>query len=194
VSPDFDPKRLNLLTGPFEPPIIRRRRNRLLTASAVCWVLAIGVLFVGGQRRIADDRDMARVLNARTESLMRSVVGEQAAASGQPVFALFQSEWNQARRRAGQQEPEDTPADVTELFASLAAVWPDEPARRLRRLEVLPDRIVISAATDDAPASAAFASAFRDLDGWKPGLPSVTSTDAESLLSLELRPGGEGER
>lgn len=194
VSPDFDPKRLNLLTGPFEPPIIRRRRTLLLAASVVCWVLAAGALLVGGQMRVAVDSEMTRDLNARTEALMRSVVGEQADATGQPAFALFQSEWNQARRSEGQQEPEATPADVTELFASLAEVWPEEPARRVRRIEVLPDRIMISAATDDSPAAAAFASAFRDLEGWTPGVPSVTSTDAESLLSLELRPDGEGER
>ena len=189
-----DPREMNLMTGPFEPPIVRRRRTQLITASVLCWALAVAVLFIGTQRRIAEGRTLVEKLNTRSEALMRSVVGEQASASGQPVFALFQSEWNQARRSTGQQEPDAAPADVTEVFASLAAVWPDEPARRVRRLEVLPDRIVISAATDDAPAAAAFASAFRDLDGWTPGLPSVTSTEAESLLSLELRPVDEGGR
>ncbi|MCR9216879.1 MAG: hypothetical protein NXI14_06715 [bacterium] len=183
------------MTGPFEPPTIRRRRTLLLAASVACWVIAVGVLFIGAQRRVAEDRTLVQDLNKRSEALMRSVVGDQASASGQPVFALFQSELNQARRSTGQREPEADPADVTDLFASLAAVWPDEPARRVRRLEVLPERIVINTATDDAPAAATFASAFRSLDGWTPGTPSVTSTDAESLLSLELQPtDDEGRR
>lgn len=195
VSAMFNPRELNLMTGPFEPPIVRRRRTQLLTASVLCWALAVAVLFIGTQRRIAEDRTLVQDLNKRSEALMRSVVGEQAGASGQPVFALFQSEWNQARRSDGLREPEAVPADVTDLFASLAAVWPDEPARRVRRLEVLPERIVINTATDDAPAAATFASAFRSLDGWTPGMPSVTSTDGESLLSLELQPtDDEGRR
>ncbi|XHC25633.1 MAG: hypothetical protein ACFHWZ_03535 [Phycisphaerales bacterium] len=152
------------------------------------------MLFAGTQRRVAEDRTLVQDLNKRSEALMRSVVGEQAGASGQPVFALFQSEWNQARRLAGQREPKADPADVTDLFASLAAVWPDEPARRVRRLEVLPERIVINAATDDTRAAAEFHGAFRALQGWMPSVPSVSSSDAESLLSFELRPAAEGGR
>ncbi|XHC26845.1 MAG: hypothetical protein ACFHWZ_14915 [Phycisphaerales bacterium] len=182
------------MTGRFEPPIVRRRRTQLLTASGACWALAVGVLFAGTQRRVAEDRALFQDLNKRSEALMRSVVGKQAGASGQPVFALFQSEWNQARRMAGQREPEADPVDVTDLFASLAAVWPAEPARRVRRLEVLPNRIVISAATDDSRGAADFHAAFRALEGWVPSVPSVSSSDAESLISFELRPAEEGGR
>jgi len=200
VPPDIgapsacDPRELNLMTGRFEPPIVRRRRTQLLTASGACWALAVGVLFAGTQRRVAEDRALFQDLNKRSEALMRSVVGKQAGASGQPVFALFQSEWNQARRMAGQREPEADPVDVTDLFASLAAVWPAEPARRVRRLEVLPNRIVISAATDDSRGAADFHAAFRALEGWVPSVPSVSSSDAESLISFELRPAEEGGR
>ena len=185
---------MNLMTGPFEPPTIRRRRTLLLAASVACWVIAVGVLFIGAQRRVAEDRTLVKDLNKRSEALMRSVVGDQASASGQPVFALFQSELNQARRSTGQREPEADPADVTDLFASLAAVWPAEPARRVRRLEVLPNRIVISAATDDSRGAADFHAAFRALEGWVPSVPSVSSSDAESLISFELRPAEEGGR
>ncbi len=194
VSSIFNPRELNLMTGPFESPIVRRRRTQLITASVLCWALAVAVLFIGTQRRIAEGRTLVEKLNTRSEALMRSVVGEQASASGQPVFALFQSELNQARRTDGKREPKADPADVTDLFASLAEVWPDEPPRRVRRLEVLPERILINTATDDAPAAATFASAFRSLDGWTTGTPSVTSTDAESLLSLELQPTDDKER
>ncbi|MFI4853471.1 MAG: hypothetical protein ACIAQF_00660 [Phycisphaerales bacterium JB065] len=184
--------RLNLLTGQYEPPVVSAQRRRYIAASAVAWTAAVVILFLGGHLKTREKQAEARGLNARTEALMSSVVGQRAQASGQPVLALFQSEWNEARRAAGPEINEPTDPDLIDQFAALASVWPAEPARRLRRLEVSGGRVMILAATDDAEAAARFFSALSDIPGWTPKVPSVTPAEGESLVRIELQYEGVG--
>lgn len=181
---------LNLLSGQYEPPAISARRRRFAVASSIAWIAAALMLFVGGHLKSREKQIKARGLNDRTEALMASVVGQRAQASGQPTVALFQSEWNEARRAAVPETEESTDPDLVEQFAVLATAWPTEPARRLRRLEVSIGRILILAATDDAEAAAEFFAAFRNVPGWTPKVPSVTPSEGESLVRIELQREG----
>lgn len=178
---------LNLLSGRYEPPVVSAQRRRFIGASVGGWLVAALMLFLGGHLKSREQQAEARGLNDRTEALMASVVGQRAQASGQPVVALFQSEWNEARRSSQPESEESVVPDLIDQFATLASAWPAEPARRLRRLEIFAGRVTIVAATDDAEAAARFSSAFRDIPGWRPSVPSVTATDAESLVRIELQ-------
>ncbi len=182
--------RLNLLSGRYEPPVVTAQRRRIAAASAIAWIAAALMLFLGGHLKSRDQQAEARSLNDRTEALMASVVGQRSQASGQSVMAMFQSEWNEARRAAGAVPEEPAVHDLIDQFAALAAAWPAEPARRVRRLEVSAERVMILAATDDAEAAARFSSAFRDIPGWIPSVPSVTAAEGETLVRIELKSEG----
>ncbi|MFI4854371.1 MAG: hypothetical protein ACIAQF_05255 [Phycisphaerales bacterium JB065] len=192
IEPQAIRDHLNLLSGQYEPPAISARRRSFVVASAIAWITAALMLFVGGLLKSREKQIEARGLNDRTEALMASVVGERAQASGQPVVALFQSEWNEARRAVGPETKETSDPDLIDQFSSLASAWPAEPARRLRRLEVSAGRVMILAATDDAEAAARFFSAFGDVPGWTPKVPSVTAAEGESLVRIELQHEGAG--
>ena len=130
--------------------------------------------------------DDAREVNERAELIMRSTVGEQAAASGQPISALFESERNLARQSVAAPHDALDQTDLVERFRAIADLWPTEPARRVRRLEILPERILIVAATDDAEASRAFEEPFESLDGWSTRGPSINTTENESIVRIQL--------
>ena len=56
----------------------------------------------------------------------------------------------------------------------------------MRRLEILPDRILIVAATDDAEATRAFEEPFSSLAGWSTRGPSINTTESESIVRIQL--------
>ena len=186
IGSGVDASEFELLTGRFEPASVRRSRGRTVVIAATLWLAAVLMVFAGGQARVGALLADAREVNERTERIMRSTVGEQAAASGQPIVALFESERNLARQSTEPTLEDKDQTDLVEQFRAIAELWPTEPARRVRRLEILPDRILIVAATDDAEATRAFEEPFSSLAGWSTRGPSINTTESESIVRIQL--------
>ena len=191
ISADAEPirERLNLLTGSYEPFEIQSRRRRLAVGVAMCWLVMMLSLLIGAQRRVEALGSAAENEQRRAMATMQAAVGDQASATRQPLVALFQSELNRARLTSNETETTvEGKHDLLAQFDAIARAWPEQPARRVRRIELLPQRIAISAATDSVEDAQAFAEAFRALPGWRFGIPSVTASTGETLVQFELRP------
>lgn len=183
--------RLNMLHGVFEPDHHRRGRRAMRRTFLVGWVLVSSAVLIGGGRRAEVMQAEAAELQRRGESLMESVAGPRSTASGQPAWAIFQSEVNRIRGEPVQTDLVDIGLDLPSQFSLLAEHWPEEPARRVQRLELMPQRILINASVDSPEDAAAFAASLRSIPGWQRGMPSVSNTASGTTIQFDLIPAQE---
>lgn len=85
----------------------------------------------------------------------------------------------------------DSAHDLSAQFRLLAEHWPEHPARRVQRLELMPQRILINASVDSPDDAAAFAASLRSVPGWQRGMPSVSSTASGTSIQFDLTPAPE---
>lgn len=183
--------RLNILHGVFEP--IEQRRGRRVTGRVLLigWLLVSSAVLIGGHRRAQALQAEAAEYQRRGEALMESVVGPRSAASGQPAWAIFQSEVNRLRQEPVRTDQMESGHDLSAQFRLLAEHWPEHPARRVQRLELMPQRILINASVDSPDDAAAFAVSFRSVPGWQRGMPSVSNTASGTSIQFDLTPAPE---
>ncbi|MFU8829045.1 MAG: hypothetical protein ACNA8P_06365, partial [Phycisphaerales bacterium] len=184
-------ERLNMLHGAFEP--LEKHRGRRVTARVLLigWLLVSSAVLIGGHRRAQALQAEATEFQRRGEALMESVVGPRSAASGQPAWAIFQSEVNRIRQEPVRTDRIDSAHDLSAQFRLLAQHWPEHPARRVQRLELMPQRILVNASVDSPEDAAAFAASLRSVPGWQRGMPSVSNTASGTSIQFDLTPTPE---
>ncbi|MBT8207359.1 MAG: hypothetical protein KJO18_03715 [Acidimicrobiia bacterium] len=182
--------RLNLLTGPFEPPSVRRvRRAWLTTFSFLAMVIAVLVV-IGAERRTRQRWDVQAQLNDQERHLYESALGPRAtgSATSQPPALRLVAERRRLERTRGALPGVRQIPDVAGDLAGLLGQWPRELHARTESLTIMPGQITLTAHVASNEEAHELASALGRLPEWTLGQPRVTTTRDGVRAIVRLHP------
>ncbi|MDX2148504.1 MAG: hypothetical protein SFZ23_13375 [Planctomycetota bacterium] len=194
--------RINLLTGRFEPPALRRRRYLRRAWVLAALTSASVLLTIGLERRTASIKAEEAALRMATYKLA------DAARSVSPLrFAQTASLFDDAEMQADPLEQTATHRDIlltltekladvsSELDASgplaaLLANWPQSKSVTVQTIRSSGDVLSVSALIEGD--AAAFLSVLPQLPGWAVGEPRVQALGDALRIQLSFRRASEG--
>lgn len=180
------PESLNLLQGAFEPPHIRRRRQRWRTACTACLLAMLVFTAFGLSRRAEHWRERAFTAERERAALIAATIPGQLPSDAS--MAAERARWEDRARSTGLV---DRPRAGTPALAMLLGSWPLELDAELQSVLAKPDEITVSALVRDDPAD--FLAAFSVPEPWRLTEPQIRAVGNASRLTLRLTrpaPGG----
>lgn len=190
-----DPSSINLLTGRFLPPPLRRERRRRMQLVALASVVLSLACSVGFWRRTTSWRQESELLAAAQTRLVAQITGDDPAKSNGPIAAIrMQEELRSLRqtRHAGRSDAGASPTDAAVTLASFLQGWPRELDADTESLIVAPD--TVSTAVTIPGSVQDFLTQFKTPSGWSRSGPQITSSGTDSRLSLSWQRWKEGGR
>lgn len=185
VSP-IDPRSLNLLTGPYEPPALRRERSRRFDSGLLGAVLMLGVLAFGYSRREVVHATAAATADSAYASLAREINPDPTVpvtqAHNRVTMELADLRQVSAAAGNGRKSP-----DAADTLEELLSGWPAADATaRTDLLSISSSSVAITVWLEGDPQT--FVSGFRVPAAWSLEPPQLNSSKGGSRLSLQLRP------
>jgi hypothetical protein len=180
----IDPASLNLLCGAFEPRRLRRARVRRGVSVLATFLAVLVLVAMGASRRIAHARAVGEQSEAASARLL-AALGPRGVTGPQ-----LQTELNNLRQSAGFDLSQRRSRDAAAALQVLLSGWPVAVSAKPQSIAVGSDAIVLSVLAAGDPS--AFVQAFKAPEGWKLEEPSLTKLDAQTRISLRLRPAIAG--
>ena len=152
-------RHLNLLSGPFEPPAVRRqRRQRTLIIGAGIVAVVLGVLG-GVERRVAHGRQVVALAQAQVDALYHAAFPVADASGLRPEMRLIQ----ELRRAEGALANGGGLPSPIVAVDSLVRSQPAETLIRIQRVEVDGQGMRVEGSAPDAPALQEWNRALQNL-------------------------------
>jgi hypothetical protein len=182
-APDADVSGLELLSGPFEPPVVSRARARNRIECAVMIVLVASAVSAGLARR-AHWHDSRR---QSAESIQAALIDEVLPgidAARRTALQLTGELRRLERTRAGR--PTDVPTIVPQL-ASMFECWPSDPPAQAESIIVTETSLTIIATLDSIADVATLAAAIDHVPGWTMAQPEVRSSEGRARATIRFQ-------
>ena len=187
IKARVDPARLNVLTGEFTPPAVRRARARLrMTASAVA-LLACGIAGLGFERRASAAQARSEALALWIEDVQRQVLGPQAALSPLPLPLQLEAELRGLRRSRSEPEAVALPPDAAHDLVALLSRWPKELEVETDSVHVTDRSLHVQARFSESGDAQKLADALVDLPGWRLAQPSIQALEDGVRATIEFQ-------
>lgn len=178
---------LNLLSGEFEPPAVRRARTLRRWRVAAAAMIAIALVTVGSHRRQAHADRLAEQAQTASESLLA------AAGLDGVTLPMLEAEIDRRQRRLALGrtiEESSTGRDAAATMAAVLERWPPLQSMRTQSLSVAPELVSFAVVVSDDPAH--FIAAFAPPPGWIADEPRLTGLESHTRITVSLRPQKAG--
>ena len=189
VEEDVEPGRLNLLTGPFAPPPVRRLERRWVQAVFLIFLVWVLSLTVGLERRARAERNAEQVTRAQEEDVYRAVLGSTTGVL--PLPLQLEAELRALRQTRTPQGQVLEPFDAALVLSELLGRWPTALDLETDSIHITPDSIHVRCTLKSTAEVQQLASAVGELPGWKLLQPSIRTQQDSVVATLRLqREGG----
>lgn len=198
--PDFldvntHPDTLNLLTGDFEPPVVKRLRRRAWSSAAACLALCAVFIVLGLELRAQHVHRLTRAVDANQRAVQVQVLGSDAPERTQPLELQMRSLLRQLQqtRSASALDDEPVQGNADDTLATLLAAWPvserdNDPALHLRTelISVTPTSITVRGLLPGSEEAQALADAMKDVQGWQLQQPQIVNAGDAVQATLQF--------
>lgn len=183
---DADPARMNLLTGPFAPPKLRRMQRQFLSMTAVLLVILAALLMVGTERRIDVLQAQSAILDQQQTDVAQTVLGEDTTDRSLPVSLQLTALVRELRStRNVQTGPVESP-DAAIALSELLTKWPSTVEAQTNSISIAPQMITIQASVASAESVQALADALQPMPNWELQQPRVNSSREAVRTTIQL--------
>ncbi len=186
IAEPVNPATLNLLTGRFAPPAVRRLRRRWIGLVAIVVLLCAALATLGLERRVQAAKRGIEAIEAARGAVLAEVLGAQAGGGAQPASLRLTAE----RRRLEQTRDADVDISAVTngavLLASLLAHWPADVHATTESVSVAEGSITIRAAVPTMADAQRFADAFVPMCGWRLRQPRSEAGHDDVTVTLVL--------
>ena len=191
VTEEVDPASLNLLTGRFLPPAIRRRRHRWFGQVAMIVATCAALLVWGMERRTSALRHQRHDVSEARTQVFGQVLGSgwgQAASGGQPPELRLAAEVRRLEQtRQGDHDMTEL-SDCSLLLAKVLSHWPAAVRARTESVSVTEAAVTIRANVASMADAQQFANAFAGLPGWRLKQPRSEVRRDHVVVTMRLEP------
>jgi hypothetical protein len=185
-----DPNVLNLLTGPFEPPRLRRLRQLWLAAVVALIVVVSGLGLIGFERRVDALHVQRAAVEQTRQRLYEQVLGGQTIATARlPAERLLTAELRRLEQTHRKPPEELQQTDVSALLGSLLARWPRSIHGRTSSLSVTDRLVTVRIQLPSTEDVQEVANALGRLDGWTARMPQMSAGRELVQATIQLEPG-----
>lgn len=176
---------LNLLTGEFEPTVVRKQRSRVAYLAAGI-LLALGVTAaIGLERRTAAARQATAEARRAVASIYDTVLGPTSVPNSNRHHLLVGELRKLERTRTGAREQVPI-AEAPAVLTSVLSAWPVESNMRVESLAIGPDGVRVTAVFPNNEAAGGFEQHWRQHPGWAMRSPRLTSQREGVRLTAAL--------
>lgn len=189
VVDKIEPGRLNLLTGCFTPPAVRRLERRWAQAAVLIFLVWVLSVAVGLGRRAGALERRAQRLSAQEENVYRVVLGPATGVLPRPL--QLEAELRNLRQTRSPTARVLEPSDASLVLGELLGRWPDGLAVETDSIHITPDSIHLQCTLKSTAQVQQLASAVGELPGWKLLQPTIRSQADSVRATIQLqREGG----
>jgi hypothetical protein len=181
----FDPARLNLLVGEFEPSTVRSWRRRTTFAALAFVALAFALTVLGIERRATSARNDEERLRSRRESLVTSSLGPPPPGHALPPELRVAAELRALRQTRRQSDAVPASIDITDRLIDLLQHWPLDVPTRTESIVVSDTAVHIRGLVSENDAAQRLATATSALTGLRMSFPSVQAAPDGVRFGLE---------
>lgn len=186
VRDGIEAERLNLLTGPFTPEVVRRVERRRVHAAVLVGLALVLSISAGLDRRAsAAGRAEARA-GAREERLYREILGPSAAGAALPLPLLLESELRSLRQTRAAGVDVSAPADAARVLGELLGAWPKSLPVETDSIRVTPESIHVQGSLPTSGQAQELATAVSVLEGWVLRHPTIRAQASSVRATIQL--------
>jgi hypothetical protein len=193
-------ERINLLTGEFEPKLVRRMKVSWLLQAAAMIALASVLIAVGLNRRAAVCQIAIAGLNDARQQVFK-IAGIDPMGTGQPPELRLTAELRRLRQTRQAPAVEVRLTDVTSMLAALLSRWPpsEDAHMQTESISITPTAITLRGIVPASAGAQTVASAINTADeqsnfqfrGWTMAQPQVTNVRDGVQVVLQMTRGEE---
>ncbi|MEW6747312.1 MAG: hypothetical protein AB1486_31665 [Planctomycetota bacterium] len=194
VDGEVEPARLNLLTGPFTPPVMSAIKRRIRLEVAFTVALSVLLVALGFERRIRDAEAAVESLQEATDRVYEQVLGPGFQQATLPPSLQLEAEWRRLRQTRTSDGALFALPDVAVDLSRILALWPPSIPFDVQSLQITPDTIHLQALLPRSEEAQTLASAVEGLAGWSHDPPSVHAAGNGFLTTLRYTRKGGGLR
>ena len=189
VDDKLEPCRLNLLTGQFTPPPVRRLERRWAQAAVMIVLVLVLLVTVGLGRRAGAVERREQLISAQEEDVYRVVLGQ--AMGVLPLPLQLEAKLRSLRQTRTPKLQGLEPFDAALVLGELLERWPDVLAVETDSIHITPDSIHLQCTLKSTAQVQQLASAVGELPGWKLLQPTIRSQLDTVRATVQLqREGG----
>ncbi len=181
---------LNLLTGPWLPPAIRRGQRRLVGWVAAAIVLCAACLVIGFERQRAASDAAAADVRSTEMDVYAGVLGESVRSSIDSSFPPEQRIIAEHRRlmqtRSGPVEAQNDRIDAALLLTAILERWPTEQFIETETISVTNGAVTLVLRVPDLEDVQPIADAFSDLPDWQVTQPQTFARQTHVDMTLRF--------
>jgi hypothetical protein len=187
IETPLAPADFQLLVGDYEPKPVRLARRHMLVATAAASALALAVVLLGFQRRIAAELDRAEQQRVERSDLIAQALGPPSAQQPLPPELRLVAELRALRQTRRQADSVASVRDVSDVLIDLLARWPRDLPTRTDALIVSEGAVHARGSVAESDHAQALATAMSGLAGFTESFPSVQTTSDGWRFALEWR-------
>lgn len=186
---------LNLLHGPFEPPLVRRERRRVWLAAITAAAVVLTMLAFGFERRVAALTSSTQSLQTAEDELIRRVLpapSEDSVGLGQSPRVRLLAEWRRLEQTRGAEQSDVViDLDASAPLAALLARWPSGAHATVQSLSATAASLVVrcEAPSDEAET---IIGALLPWDDWRRLQPELTTRQGVATVTCRFTRGASG--
>ncbi len=181
------PESFNFLRGALEPRPIRRLRRHWSTIVVIAALVALLLINLGLNRRlavvVAATDDLAALIN----DAYQDAVGHLLIPGGQPPAIILTGELRRLRQtRNAAQDPSGSTIDAGSALMQLLSRWPHEVHALTESIVASPPTVTVTCLLPDAVEAQRMAAALSTVEGWQARQPQVRTHSGSTRLVLNL--------
>jgi len=186
IDERIDPRELNLLTGPYEPPALGRERSARLNSTLLGMVLVCGLIAWGFSRHESAFAIAAAKTEAGHAELARRLMPDRSVPLAK-VQQRVNAELEELRRVTAAGRGGHAQFDAADTLEGLLRGWPAEAASvRTDLVSITPTAAALTVGLEgDAQA---FVARLGAPEGWALEPPQLSVTRTGTQLSLQFKP------